>query len=133
MNPVNALNILADVNVDRAIVQGLRDAGHTVEWLAEDRSLRRIDDLSLMRRAFRQQAIILTNDTDFVGYVFTDHAKTHGVVLLRLAVTQAPRAQQLTLALTALQTHQEHLLHQFTTIYPDRVEQADVPENTPSA
>lgn len=52
---MSALTILADVNIDRAMVLGLRSQGHSVDWLAEDSSLRKIDDLGVIGRAYRQQ------------------------------------------------------------------------------
>jgi predicted nuclease of predicted toxin-antitoxin system len=88
------VKFLADVNIDRALVKRLRADGHDVLWLAERESERRLKDPPLMALAYRQGAIILTNDREFVGYVFRDRIPTHGVVLLRVAIVRGrPRAE----------------------------------------
>lgn len=121
------MKLLADVNVDRMIVAGLRTDGHDVEWLAEDRMGRRMPDDAVIRLASRQSQIILTYDTDFARYIFTDLLPSNGVVLLRVGVHKTPRAQRNQRALEALHAYQGTLLGRFTTIYPDRVEQQALP------
>jgi predicted nuclease of predicted toxin-antitoxin system len=125
------MKLLADVNVDRVIVTGLRADGHGVEWLAEDRAQRRLTDEALMQRAFRQGQVILTNDTGFTRHVFIDLQPTHGIVLLRVALLKTPRAQRNQRALEAFRTFQAQLVGQFTTVFPDRVEQRALPPTAP--
>jgi predicted nuclease of predicted toxin-antitoxin system len=121
------MKVLADVNVDRAIVSGLRADGHAVDWLAEDRADRKMGDDALMQRAFRQGQVILTNDTGFTRHVMITLLPTHGIVLLRVAIRKMPRAQRNQRALEALRAYQAQLLGQFTTVFPDRVEQQPLP------
>lgn len=56
------MKLLADVNVDKAIVSALRADGHEVVWFAEDRSRRRLPDDVLLRYAFRDGQVVITND-----------------------------------------------------------------------
>lgn len=50
------MKLLADVNVDRGIVEGLREDGHDVEWLTQTGP--RLEDSSLMERAYTNGQII---------------------------------------------------------------------------
>ena len=117
------MKFLADVNIDRALVTGLRAEGHDVLWLAESATQRRLKDPPLIALAYREGAIILTNDREFVGYVFRDRIPSHGVVLLRVAIIRMTRAELVQRAHEAIHAYQDRLLNHFTTIYPDRVEQ----------
>ena len=117
------MKFLADVNIDHALITRLRADGHEVLWLAESATQRRLKDPPLMALAYREGNIILTNDREFVGYVFRDRIATHGVVLLRVAIVWRPRAELIQRAHEAIRAYQDSLLNQFTTIYPDHVEQ----------
>ncbi len=121
------MKLLADVNIDRVLVARLRADGHEVFWLAEHPAERKLEDRPLMALAYRENALILTNDREFVGYVFRDRIATHGVVLLRVATVRRPRVEQIQLAYEAISTHQAQLPGNFTTIYPDRVETTPLP------
>lgn len=121
------MRLLADVNVDKAIVSALRTDGHEVVWLAEDRSQRRLPDDVLLRYAFRDGQVVITNDKDFTRYVLIDLMPAHGVVLSRMALPGASRAEVVRRVLDAFRACQSRLLGQFTTIYPDRVEQRPLP------
>jgi predicted nuclease of predicted toxin-antitoxin system len=121
------VKFLADVNVDRVLVARLRADGHEVLWLAENAVERRLEDRPLMALAYREHAIILTNDREFVGYVFRDRIATHGVVLLRVAIMRRPRVELIQVAYEAISNHQAQFPGNFTTIYPDRVETTPLP------
>lgn len=84
------MKLLADVNVEGAVVRSLRAEGHDVHWLAERSTERELDDPLVLELAFREGWVILTSDREFVGYVFRDQLPTHGVVLLRVALDRAP-------------------------------------------
>lgn len=103
------MKFLADVNVDRALVRRLRTDGHEILWLVESKTQRRLKDRPLMTLAYEQGAIILTNDCEFVGYVFRDRIATHGVVLLRVAILRRPRAELIQRAYEAIITQQDQL------------------------
>lgn len=119
------MKFVADVNIDRRIIDRLRADGHDVLWIA-DRN-RELDDISLLRLAWREEAIILTNDKDFQRHILKENHQTHGLIWLRLGIVRMPRTQQIERTLQALRTFQDQLSGQVTAIYPDRVEQESIP------
>ena len=83
------MKLLADVNVEGAVVRSLRADGHDVHWLAEDDRERKLKDPPAIQIAHREERVILTSDREFVCYIFRDRLLTHGVVLLRVALDRA--------------------------------------------
>ena len=77
------MNWLADENVERQIVEELREAGHSVIYVAEESP--GITDEALLRRAEAEGAILLTADREFREAFVRGGANIAGVVLLRLA------------------------------------------------
>ncbi|HZU69929.1 MAG TPA: DUF5615 family PIN-like protein [Ktedonobacteraceae bacterium] len=118
------MTFLADVNIDRGIIDRLRADGHDVLWVAERN--RELDDIALLRLAWREGAIILTNDKDFQKHVLKENHQTHGLIWLRLGLVRMPRSQQIERTLQAIHTYQDRLSGLITTIYPDRVEQESI-------
>lgn len=76
------MKLLADENVDGAIVAWLRAAGHDVAWGAE--SAPTATDREVIERCLVEKRILLTNDLDFGEMVFRQGLTPAGVVLLRL-------------------------------------------------
>ena len=77
------MNILADEGVDRVIVERLRQAGHSVQYVAEMSP--GITDEVVMDLANRASALLVTADKDFGELVFRQGRITSGVMLFRLA------------------------------------------------
>lgn len=75
--------LVADENVDSAIVRRLRDDGHDVVWIAESEP--GIADDRVLAIAEEQSRVLLTGDTDFGELVFRQGRVQAGVMLLRLA------------------------------------------------
>ena len=115
------------MNIDRRIIDRLRADGHDVLWVA-DRN-RELDDVALLRLAWQEGAIILTNDKDFQRHVLRENHRTHGLIWLRLGLVRMPRTQQIECTLQALRTYQDRLSGRVTTIYPDHVEQESIPNH----
>ena len=118
------MKFLADVNIDRRIIDRLRADGHDVLWIADINS--ELDDISLLRLAWQEEAIILTNDKDFQRHVLRENHQTHGLIWLRLGPGRMPRTQQIERTLQAIRTFQHRLSGRVTAIYPDRVEQESI-------
>ena len=72
------MKLLADVNIDRRLIEQLRAEGHDVLWVVERN--RELDDISLLRLAWQEKAIILTNDKDFQRHVLRENHRTHGLM-----------------------------------------------------
>ncbi len=119
------MKVLADVNIDRRLIERLRAEGHDVLWVAERN--RELDDISLLRLAWQEGAIILTNDKDFQRHILRENHQSHGLIWLRLGLVRMPRAQQIERTLQALRTYQGQLSGRVTTIYPEHVEQESIP------
>jgi predicted nuclease of predicted toxin-antitoxin system len=77
------MNLLIDENVDRQVVDRLRQNGHRVWYIAEMEP--GISDDAVLELANRETALLLTADKDFGELVFRQHRLTSGVVLIRLA------------------------------------------------
>jgi predicted nuclease of predicted toxin-antitoxin system len=77
------VNLVADENVERQIVDSLREDGHQV-WYAADASSGSSDE-SVLEFANLNNALVLTGDKDFGELKYRRRLAHHGVVLLRLA------------------------------------------------
>jgi predicted nuclease of predicted toxin-antitoxin system len=75
------MKILADENVDAAIVIWLRRQGHDVVAACE--VMRRSEDSAILARANAEGRIVLTKDTDFGEMVFHARRSAPGIILLR--------------------------------------------------
>ena len=100
------MNLLADEDIPREVVEGLRAAGHTVVTAA-DLGLRGAGDRAIFQAAQERESILLTRDVEFGDlrqYPLGDHC---GVVLLRMPRrhTTAQAAQRAAAALEALRTY----------------------------
>jgi len=77
------VNFLADENIDRQIVEQLRQDGLAVLSVAElDPGI--FDD-DVLSRAQDEAMILLTADRDFGELIFRRKLHSHGIVLIRLA------------------------------------------------
>jgi len=76
------MKLVADENVDAAIVHWLRTAGYDVQWAAEMQS--GCSDDVLIEFARREDRILLTSDLDFGELVYRRGLISTGVILLRI-------------------------------------------------
>ena len=87
------MKLVADENVDHAVVKALRALGHEVWSVAEE--AHSVDDDEVLRIAVSMNALLLTSDKDFGELVFRQGRATAGVFLLRLAGLSATRKAEL--------------------------------------
>jgi len=88
------MNLLADENIDRQIVERLRQDGHDVLYIAEVEPS--ILDNVVFDRANEKSALLITADKDFGEIVFRDNRlSSGGVVLLRLAGLRAEKKAEI--------------------------------------
>jgi predicted nuclease of predicted toxin-antitoxin system len=111
------MRILADESIDRQIVNGLRQAGHSVDYVAEmDPG---ISDDHVLNLANEESALLLTADKDFGELVYRQHRVDPGVVLIRLAgLSPAKKAE---LVAFVVSKHNAELAHSFTVITPGAI------------
>ncbi len=76
------MRLLGDENLARRLIEMLRNAGHDVLWCGED--YRATPDEKILREAYRQQRIVLTQDKDFADLAFQSKRACRGIVLVRM-------------------------------------------------
>jgi len=111
------MNFLADENIDRQIVQVLRDAGHQVVVVAEMNP--GISDSVVLNSAYQNASILLTADKDFGELVFRQRQLFAGIVLIRLA-GQSPDVKAATVGFV-VKEHGKEMPGAFTVISPRNV------------
>ena len=106
------MNFLADENIDRQIVERLRQEGHNVEYVGEiDPG---ITDDEVLEMAKSKSFLLLTADKDFGELVFRQQRITHGVILIRLAGFSSEKKAEI--VASSIQKHIKELLHASTVI-----------------
>jgi hypothetical protein len=96
---------LADECVDAAVVEGLRDAGHDVRYVAEGE--RALTDAEVLKIAAQENRILLTEDKDFGG-----------VVLLRIEPLR--RSLKWPRLAAAIERFEDRLFGRHTVVHEDR-------------
>ncbi len=106
------MNFLADENLDRQIVERLRQDGHIVWYVAEMEP--GISDDVVLDLANQEEALLLTFDKDFGELVFRLRRIASGVVLIRLSGLSTIRKAEI--VARAINQHTNELLGAFTVI-----------------
>lgn len=77
------MRILADEDMEKAVVLDLRDYGHDVCWVVETNPSE--EDIDLLKLGTQDQRIVITYDTDF-GELICRHnvPAPYGVILFRI-------------------------------------------------
>jgi predicted nuclease of predicted toxin-antitoxin system len=106
------VKIVADENVDKQIVDGLRTQGHDVLFIAElDPG---IEDTYVLVRSQQLGAILITADKDFGELVFRQRMPHSGILLLRLdGLTSEEKAS---LVVTVVRSHGAQLSGRFAVL-----------------
>jgi predicted nuclease of predicted toxin-antitoxin system len=103
---------VADEGVERQIVYGLRNDGHSVWYVAE--KMPSVSDGFVLSVAHEQNALLMTADTDFGELIYRLGKTTSGVVLLRLAGLST--VDKVSRAVWAIKTHGDEMKRAFTVI-----------------
>jgi len=106
------MNFLADENVDRQIVDRLRQDGHILQYVVEMEA--GISDDTVLDLANKESCLLITADKDFGELVFRQRLIMHGIVLIRLAgITPAHKAE---IVSSAINKYKSQLPHAFSVI-----------------
>jgi predicted nuclease of predicted toxin-antitoxin system len=81
------VRFLADANLERVLVNWLREQGHDVAWAADLPPSTPDDEVLLI--AEREGRVVVPNDLDFGELVFRQRRSSIGVVLLRYRTTSS--------------------------------------------
>ena len=108
------MKFFADENIDRQIVEILRQTENEVHYIMELEP--GISDDQIIKKANQESALLITADKDFGEIVFRQKRITEGVILIRLpGISPKNKAD---IVKTAIQEHAEELEHNFTVITP---------------
>ncbi len=111
------VKFLVDENVDFPVVLYLRNKGYDV--LAISEGYRSIEDSLILKMAFEEQRIVITNDKDFGYLVFRENIKSEGIILFRLG-DQSSKAKIKVLDLLLME-HSEKLRGSFIVITENKI------------
>ncbi len=119
------MNLLADENIERAIILKLREAGYAVTAIAE--ATPGIADIAVIEQASQTQMILITGDKDFGDLLFTRRfASPGGVILLRLPASMTSE-QKAELVLNVFQAYASRFTGAFTVISTQGVRVVPLP------
>ncbi len=76
------MKFIADVNVEKSIVDELRNMSYDVMWIVELDPY--LEDTEILKIAHRENRILVTNDKDFGEIVFRQKLLSSGILLLRV-------------------------------------------------
>lgn len=80
---MGAVRLLADENIQAALVAALRSDGIDTAYVAEGTG--GISDSGVLKASVEEQRILLTEDKDFGELVFRLKHKTPGIILMRFS------------------------------------------------
>lgn len=109
--------ILADENIDRALIQAVRELGIDVYSINESNSGIRDEDVLFLSRV--PPRIILTEDKDFGEWVFAHNVQGVSVLFLRYQYKETETMKQLLIKL--LTQRIDDLIGNFTTVTPQKI------------
>lgn len=111
------MRFLVDEFTGPAVVQWLREQGHDVFSVYEE--ARGMDDRDVVRKAFVENRILITNDKDFGERIYRDRRPHRGVVLLRLEDERA--AVKIDVVRQLLVAYADRLAAQYVVVTETRV------------
>ena len=106
------MRFVVDEGVERQVVDGLRNDGHSVWYIAEETPS--VSDDFVLSVAHEQNALLMTADTDFGELVYRLGRTVAGVVLLRLAGLSS--FGKVARVLSAIKEHGDEMKNSFTVI-----------------
>ena len=109
--------ILADENIDFAIIKAIRNVGIDVYSVAESNF--GITDSEVINLSLNPPRIILTEDKDFGEWVYAHNVKEISVIFLRYDYQETKEITSILINL--LQDRLGDLIYKFTTITPKRI------------
>ena len=112
-----AIRFIADVNVEKILVDYLIGNGYDVKWIPDYN--RKMFDDELLDLANREKRILITNDKDFGEITFLQRKLSMGIILIRVKGQKAEDKVKLFKKL--LQNYRDKLLKHFTVITKEKI------------
>ena len=111
------MRFLVDECTGPKVATWLRTQGHEVFSVYDE--ARGMDDDSIIRKAFDENWVLLTNDKDFGEKVYRDQSPHCGVVLLRLRDNRSEN--KIAVIRRLLESHADQLSNGFTVVSETQV------------
>ena len=111
------IKFIADVNIEKPIVDYLLENGYNVKWVADYDC--KMNDEELLKIANTEKRIIITNDKDFGELIFLQKKVSIGVILLR--VKGQISQEKVKLIGKLLRDYSNKLLNHFVVITKKRI------------
>ena len=106
------LKFIADVNVEKGIIDYLLECGYDVKWIPDYNC--GITDDELLKIANEEKRILLTNDKDFGELIFLQKKHSLGIILFRIKEQQTQI--KLDLISRLLEKYEDKILYHFIVI-----------------
>lgn len=106
------MRFLVDESTGPAVAEWLATEGHEVFSVYD--SARGMNDDDIVKKAFDENWILITNDKDFGEQVYRDRKPHHGIVLLQLENERA--VYKIEVLKRLLSSHSEILPEQFVVV-----------------
>jgi len=106
------IRFVADVNVEKAIVDFLRTDGYDIKWVPDFDCEMADDDLLML--ANKERRILITNDKDFGELTFLQKKLSVGVILIRVKGQKAH--DKVKLMRMVLKNHSDKLWNHFVIV-----------------
>jgi predicted nuclease of predicted toxin-antitoxin system len=111
------LRFLADVNVEKKLVDFLKNEGYDVLWIPDyDCSIK---DNELLDLANQEHRVLITNDKDFSELVFLQKKVSMGIILIRIKGQQV--AKKLHSLRKLLKFHADKIENHFIVVSERRI------------
>jgi predicted nuclease of predicted toxin-antitoxin system len=109
---MEGIRFIADVNVEKVIVDYLSENGYDIKWVPDYNC--EILDEELLNVANTEKRILITNDKDFGELTFLQKKLSTGIILIRVKGQRAEDKVKLIKRL--LQSYSDKLLNHFIVI-----------------
>lgn len=106
------MTLVADESVDSGIIKGLRLKGIVVFSISE--KLRGITDSEVLKVAYDQNCLLITEDKDFGELTFRLKLEHKGILLIRLS--ELPRKERIERATEAIIEYANQMSENFTVL-----------------
>lgn len=111
------IKFIADVNIEKPIIDFLSEKGYDVTWVADYNCTALDEDILML--ANTQNRILLTNDKDFGELIFLQRKLSTGVILLR--VKGQKTLDKITRVKKLLENYQDKIYNHFVVLTGDRI------------
>lgn len=111
------IRFLADVNVEKPVVDYLLKEGYDIEWIPDIEI--GMSDEGLLQIANREKRIPITNEKDFGELIFLQKRLTSGIILIRAKGLRS--REKVRLMKKLLMGYREKLLNHFVVLTKNKI------------